>query len=55
MKFRNKLNCKNQLIIIIKKKEEWRCNKDMITSGNFKKDTISFHTSLTKEVTSMKK
>ena len=44
MRFTNKLNYKSLLIIIIKKIEEWKSNKDMLlinNNGNFKKDTIN--------------
>lgn len=46
MKFRNKLNYKNQLIIIIKKEWKWD-NKDMIINGSFRKDIINFRITTT--------
>ena len=52
MKFTNKLNYKNLLIIIIKKKEEWKSSsKDMAlinSNGNFKKDIINLPTMVKK-------
>ena len=44
MRSTNKLNYKSLLIIIIKKIEEWKSNKDMLlinNNENFKKDTIN--------------